>query len=55
MSDKTTLKSFFEDGDVPTGAQFADLIDSMALSGVTALKNGIHRVHLYGGFSRALR
>lgn len=28
MSDKTTLKTFFEDDDVPTGAQFADLIDS---------------------------
>ena len=28
MSDKATLKGFFETGDVPTEAQFADLIDS---------------------------
>ncbi len=31
MSDRTTLKSYFEDGDIPTGANFADLIDSLAL------------------------
>ena len=28
MSDRNTLKTFFETGDVPTEAQFADLIDS---------------------------
>lgn len=33
MADKNTLKSYFEDGDVPTGAQFAELIDSLGLSG----------------------
>jgi len=31
MSDRATLKAFFETGDVPTEAQCADLIDSMAL------------------------
>jgi len=29
IQDKTTLKSFFETGDVPTQAQFADLIDTI--------------------------
>ncbi len=29
MSDKATLKAFFETGDVPTQVQFADLIDSI--------------------------
>lgn len=31
MSDRITLKSYFETGDVPTEAQFADLIDSVGL------------------------
>lgn len=30
MSDRTTLKGYFNTGDVPTEAQFADLIDSLA-------------------------
>lgn len=30
MSTRTALKKFFETGDVPTEAQFADLIDSLA-------------------------
>lgn len=29
MSDRATLKTFFEQGDFPTEAQFADLIDQM--------------------------
>lgn len=29
MSDRATLKAFFNTGDFPTEAQFADLIDSM--------------------------
>ena len=29
QQNRTTLKSYFETGDVPTQAQFADLIDSM--------------------------
>jgi len=29
MSDRATLKTFFESGDFPTSAQFDDLIDSM--------------------------
>ncbi len=32
MSDRTTLKSYFETGDTPTQAEFADLIDSAALT-----------------------
>jgi len=28
MSDRTTLKSFYETGDIPTEAQYADFIDS---------------------------
>lgn len=32
MSDRATLKAFFETADVPTEAQFADLIDSLALT-----------------------
>jgi len=32
MSDRTTLKSYFETGDTPTEAEFADLIDSAALT-----------------------
>jgi len=31
MSNRTTLKTYFETGDKPTEVQFADLIDSMAL------------------------
>jgi hypothetical protein len=31
MSDRTTLKSYFEAGDIPTQSNFSDLIDSMAL------------------------
>lgn len=34
MTTKTILKSYFEDGDVPTGAQFANLIDFVGTSGV---------------------
>jgi hypothetical protein len=30
MSDRTTLKTFFQTGDIPTQSQFADLIDSLA-------------------------
>lgn len=36
--DKATLKSYFETGDKPTQSQFADLIDSMALT--TDISNG---------------
>lgn len=32
IQNKTTLKSYFETGDVPTEQQFADLIDSMEIS-----------------------
>lgn len=34
MTTKAVLKSYFEDGDVPTGAQFTELINSMGTSGV---------------------
>lgn len=33
IRDKTTLKTFFQTGDVPTQAQFVDLIDSITIEG----------------------
>ena len=41
MSDRTTLKSYFETGDTPTQAEFADLIDSLALLTEAALKSNV--------------
>src|SRR6056300_382776 len=38
MSDRPTLKSYFETGDVPTEAQFAELIDSLSLTTETDAK-----------------
>lgn len=36
MSDRSTLKGYFNTGDRPTENQFADLIDSMSLTTETA-------------------
>ncbi len=41
MSDRTTLKSYFETGDTPTEAEFADLIDSLSLLTEAALKSNV--------------
>ena len=41
MSDRTTLKSYFETGDTPTEAEFADLIDSLALVNEAVIPIGI--------------
>jgi len=38
MSDRPTLKSYFETGDVPTQSQFAELIDSLSLTTETDAK-----------------
>jgi hypothetical protein len=37
IQDRGTLKGYFEDGDIPTGAQFGDLIDSTANLAATAV------------------
>jgi hypothetical protein len=39
MSTKAELKAFFETGDTPTQAQFADLIESLGLETETAANN----------------
>lgn len=41
MSDRATLKGYFNTGDVPTEAQFADLIDSLATTGEVSAKQDI--------------
>lgn len=56
MSDRTTLKSYFETGDTPTQAEFADLIDSTALTTETITTVGQTPItfkgpHIYGTFS----
>lgn len=41
MSDRTTLKGYFNTGDVPTEAQFADLIDSLATTDEVSAKQDV--------------
>lgn len=41
MSDRATLKGYFNTGDVPTEAQFADLIDSLATTTEVSAKQDV--------------
>lgn len=48
VADKTTIKSYFEIGDRPTQAQFADLIDSAIRDATVAIADGIENDGIIG-------